>query len=283
MTLEDSIESALGGGVETKAALSGGCIGEVYRLHLTDGRDVVAKIDSGGMPRLDVEGYMLEYLAEHSQLPVPEVLYASPSLLIMNHLLGESHFDGSAQEHAAELLSTLHSVHAPSFGLERDTLIGGLPQSNRQANSWIDFFRSERLLNMGNQAITAKRMGENTLRRLESFSDHLDEWLLEPEHPSLLHGDVWTTNVLAKGGRITGFIDPAIYYGHPEIELAFITLFNTFSERFFDTYQQLAGIAPGFFEERRDIYNLYPLLVHVRLFGGGYLASVENTLSRYGY
>jgi fructosamine-3-kinase len=125
-------------------------------------------------------------------------------------------------------------------------------------------------------------MDRDTLRRIDRFSEGLDRLIEEPDHPSLLHGDVWTTNVLAEGDRITGFFDPAVYYGHPEIELAFITLFSTFGEAFFRRYDELRGIRPGFFEVRRGIYNLYPLLVHVRLFGGGYLSGVERVLDRHG-
>ena len=92
---------------------------------------------------------------------------------------------------------------------------------------------------------------------------------------------LWTTNILAQDGRITGFLDPAIYYAHPEIELAFSTLFGTFGQPFFTWYRQLWHMVPGFFEERRDIYNLYPLLVHVRLFGGGYVGAVDQILKKY--
>jgi fructosamine-3-kinase len=98
----------------------------------------------------------------------------------------------------------------------------------------------------------------------------------------LIHGDIWTTNVLAHQDKITAFIDPAIYYAHAEMELAYITLFNTFGTAFFQQYHALRPIEPGFFEERRDIYNLYPLLVHVRLFGGGYVGSVAQILDHFG-
>lgn len=135
---------------------------------------------------------------------------------------------------------------------------------------------------MGQQAVDAGRMDMRMLRRIETLAEKCDELLDEPAHDSLLHGDVWSANVLAQGGRITGFIDPAIYYGHPEIELAFITLFSTFGEMFFERYRELRPLAPGFFEVRRDIYNVYPLLVHVRLFGGGYLSGVERVLTRHG-
>ena len=100
------------------------------------------------------------------------------------------------------------------------------------------------------------------------------------DQPSLIHGDVWTTNVLASSERITGFLDPAIYYADPEIELAFITLFNTFGRPFFQRYHELRPISTDFWEIRRDLYNLYPLLVHVRLFGGGYVGAVEQILDK---
>lgn len=98
----------------------------------------------------------------------------------------------------------------------------------------------------------------------------------------MLHGDLWSGNILARRGRIVATLDPAIYYGHPEVELAFTTLFGTFGEPFFAAYAELAPIAPGFHELRRDLYNLYPLLVHVTLFGAGYLAPVERVLDRLG-
>ena len=93
---------------------------------------------------------------------------------------------------------------------------------------------------------------------------------------------MWTGNILCRGDRIAGFVDPAVYYGDAEIELAFSTLFGTFGQPFFRRYQELRPLEPGFFEQRRDLYNLYPLLVHVRLFGGSYVDSVDRTLSRFG-
>jgi fructosamine-3-kinase len=210
------------------------------------------------------------------------VLQETPRLLIMTWLPGESQFDRDAQRHAAELLAGLHAVSAPRFGLERDTLIGGVPQRNKQTNDWLPFFRDARLRFMADEAVAVGRLPARERQRIEDLCGRLDEWIVEPEHPSLLHGDVWTTNVLARGGRITGFLDPAIYYGHPEIELAFTTLFGTFGRPFFERYTEMRPLEPGFFEVRRDLYNLYPLLVHVRLFGGAYLRQVQQMLSRFG-
>lgn len=277
-----AIESTLGTSVTRMHGLSGGCIGEVYQADLADGREVVAKVDFGKTPRLDVEGYMLTYLAEHSTLPVPRVFHSTPSLLIMEFLPGDSRFSAKAQQHAAELLASLHEVRGAHYGLERDTLIGGLHQPNPPTDQWVSFFRDHRVLAMAKEGHRIGALPSETLKRVQRFAEKLDTLIDEPEFPSLLHGDVWTTNVLAEGPRITGFLDPAVYYGHPEIELAFTTLFGTFGDAFFGRYHEIRPIRPGFFELRRDIYNLYPLLVHARLFGGGYVSGVERVLSRHG-
>jgi len=277
------IEAALGVAVVDVAPLSGGCIGQVYRLRLADGEQVVAKIDEKPHSELAREGEMLRYLAAHSSLPVPAVLHEANGLLLMEFLPGESHFSGRAQEHAAELLAALHQVTAPAYGLEMATLIGGLHQPNSWTDSWLAFFREQRLLYMGQEGVRSGRLPTAVFKRLAALCEHLDRWLAEPERPSLIHGDVWTTNVLAVGDRITGFVDPAIYYADPEIELAFTTLFGTFSRPFFARYEEIRPLAPGFFTERRDLYNLYPLLVHVRLFGGSYVNSIDQTLRQFGF
>ncbi len=283
MDIRQVIETAVSTPVTDIAPLSGGCIGQVYRIGLRDGRRLVAKVDVGSAPRLGIEAYMLRYLASHSELPVPQVVHSEDRLLIMTFLPGDSRFPPQTQEHAAELLAALHNLSAPRYGLEQATLIGGLHQPNPWTERWLDFFREQRLLYMAGEGVKSGRLPQTVFSRLQRFCGHLDKWLAEPERPSLIHGDVWTTNVLAEGGKVTGFVDPAIYYAHPEIELAFTTLFGTFGEPFFARYQEIRPLPSGFFEERRDIYNLYPLLVHVRLFGGSYVSSVERTLRHFGY
>lgn len=283
MDILREIEGATGLSVNKISPLRGGDIGQVYLVQTTDGSPLVAKVDGGSDPRLDIEAFMLDYLVENSNLPVPRTVYRSPELLIMTCLPGKSIFSSQAQAHAAELLADLHDRTAPAFGLDRPTLIGGLHQPNPWSESWISFFAEQRLLYMAEQGSAAGHLPPAMARRVERFAGKLENWLEEPSRPSLIHGDVWTTNVLAAGGRITGFLDPAIYYASPEIELAFITLFNTFGDPFFKRYQEIRPLSPGFFTERRDIYNLYPLLVHVRLFGGSYVESVNGILSRFGF
>ena len=160
-------------------------------------------------------------------------------------------------------------------------VIGALPQPNAEADDWRDFFRDRRLLHMAGAAHAAGRLPAATLRRIERLAGRLDAWDLGGTRPSLVHGDLWGGNVLSRGGRIVGLIDPAIYFADAEIELAFMTLFGTVGDAFFDRYAEHRPLRPGFFEVRRDLYNLYPLLVHVRLFGGHYVGQVERILARF--
>lgn len=281
--LNSLIEARCGRHVRAIQPLGGGCVGEVYRADLADGLSVALKVDRGNNPRLHIEGGMLRFLAANSALPVPQVIHCDPDLLIMEFLPGGSRFNAAAEEDAARHLASLHKCEAARHGLENDTLIGGLHQPNGQCDAWIEFFRDRRLLYMAGEARKSRNMDGAFYKRVAALAENLDRFLDEPARPALLHGDVWTSNVLAEDGRITGFIDPAVYYGHPEIELAFITLFSTFSARFFQAYGTIRPLAPGFFEVRRDIYNLYPLLVHTCLFGSSYLSGIDTTLRRHGY
>lgn len=283
MDLQAEVIAAIGRRPLDFAPLPGGCVSAVYRLRFAAGPSLIAKVDEDGAAVLPVEAFMLRYLAEHTSLPVPELHYASERLLIMSDMPGESHFEAAAERHAAELLAALHTHTAPTYGFERDTVIGGLHQPNPPTESWLSFFRDQRLRYMGDEAAREGRLPAAVRERLERLCLRLGELLPEPDQPALIHGDVWTTNVLSVNGHITAFLDPAIYFAHHEIELAFTTLFGTFGRDFFARYDELNPIAPGFFETRRHLYNLYPLLVHVRLFGGAYVNSVGQMLQRLGF
>jgi fructosamine-3-kinase len=279
--IENLIERAAGSRPSAYRALGGGCVADVVRITLADGRDVVAKLGEAGSG-LALEGFMLAYLARHSELPVPDVLHAADDLLLMECLPADGRIDSAAELHAADLVAQLHGVTADAFGFECGTVIGGLAQPNPWTASWRDFFRDQRLLHMAGSAHAAGRLPTEVMARVERLAGRLERWIDDSAPASLIHGDMWGGNVLAQKGRITGFIDPAIHYADAEIELAFTTLFNTFSDIFFARYREHRAIRPGFFEVRRDLYNLYPLLVHVRLFGGSYVASVTQTCERFG-
>jgi fructosamine-3-kinase len=278
----EGVEAHLGERMLSVRPLGGGCIGEVYRAELEEGTPLVAKVDREGESHLEREAYMLRYLRQKSELPVPKVYHGSETLLLMEFVEGSSRFSKKAEHHAAELLARLHGITADSYGHERDTLIGALDQPNPPTKSWIEFFRDHRLLYIALVAHEAGRLPLEDLLRVERLSEKLYELIEDPNPPALIHGDVWSANVLAREDRITAFLDPAIYYADPEIELAFISLFDSFGRPFLDRYQEIRPIRDGFFEVRCDLYNLYPLLVHTYYFGGGYLGSVRTTLDRFG-
>ena len=268
------IAQCCGAAVLHERPLGHGNTTRLTTLTLADGTILVAKTGQTGA-RLDIEGAMLAHLHRHGW-PVPEPVLVRDDLVVMTHMPGGGGLTASAQTHAAEILAPLHAVRQESYGFPTDTLIGPLPQPNPPADDWVAFFRDHRLLHMARAAHAAGDLDRGLMGRIDRLAERLDDLIGRPAAPSLIHGDLWGGNVMAEGGRIAGFIDPAIYHADAEIELAFTTLFGTFGEPFFRRYDEIRPIRPGFFELRRDLYNLYPLLVHVRLFGGGYVGQVDR-------
>lgn len=273
------VAAALGIRVISSRPLGGGCVADVREVALADGSRCVAKVAAPG--GLEVEAWMLRYLRSQTRLPVPTVLHSDDTLLVLEHVeCGAGGIGPGLEQDAADHLAALHQVSEARFGFERDTVIGGLPQPNPWTESWSSFFRDHRLLFMGRRAVDAGSISRRCFSRLESLCARLDGWLTDPPRASLIHGDVWSGNVLARNGRVAAFIDPAIYFADAEVELAFVTLFSTFGDAFFQRYAEHRAIAAGFCELRRHVYNLYPLLVHAVLFGQGYGDSVDRTLVR---
>lgn len=276
--LREKIRARLGAEASGLRPLSGGCVGEVYGLEAGGGRYAL-KVDRAETGALAVEGRMLDYLERHTELPAPRAVAYDAGFLLMTWVEGAS--GGDADIHAADLLAALHKLSAEAYGFHFDTVIAGLHQPNPWMERWLDFFAEHRLVEMARQAFDAGNLPAELLRRAERLAGKLDQWLDEPDQPGLVHGDVWGGNVLGGGGRVTGFIDPALYFADPEVELAFVTLFSTFGDAFFRRYAEHRGLSPHFWEVKRDLYNLYPLLVHVRLFGGGYVSRAGGILRRF--
>lgn len=279
--IRETIETATGSRPVEFSALQGGCVSDVMRVDLADGGRVVIKLgdETTGLTQ---EAFRLRYLAEKSRLPVPEVIHADSSVLIIGFVETHGGITREAQEHAAELLAELHNVTAEACGFDQGSLSGGLLKPAPWTESWIDFFRENRCLHTGKAALDSGNLPRDFMPRIEKLAARLDRWLVEPDKPALIHGDMWTGNVLCYGGRVAAFVDPSCYYAHPEQELAYSTLFGTFGKPFFRRYHDIRPIAPGFFEERLNLYNLYHLLIHVRLFGGPYVGATDDTLSYYG-
>jgi fructosamine-3-kinase len=278
--LNARIEAAIGIEPMRLSPLHGGCVATVFKADIERRPPLVVKhAPAGG---LLPEGFMLGHLSRETSLPVPTVRYEADDLLIMEFVAADGRGGTGAEVTAARQLAALHDRCAPEFGFECDTVIGGLPQPNAWDPDWCAFFRDRRLMFMGRTAFAAGNLPADTLRDLEALCGRLERYLGHDPRPALVHGDVWSGNVLYDGGQVAAYLDPAIYFADAEVELAFIELFSTFGSSFFKTYNDLRPIDPAYREVRRDIYNLYPLLVHSALFGGGYPSRVAAILRRYG-
>jgi len=280
--LQQRIAERLGRDLLQMRPLAGGKISQVLRLDFTSGEALVAKVGDGSHD-LRIEAYMLRYLRQNSALPIPEVWHDEPDLLLMEYIAGAEQLERASLRHLGQLLAACHQVSGSSYGLERDTLIGPLHQPNPPTASWIEFFREQRLLYMTG---VARESGELPLAleaRLLRIAESLPDFLIEPAGPALIHGDMWRTNIIVRNGRIAGIIDPALYYAHNEMELAYMALFDGLGQEFFGVYHEILPIDRGFYETRRHIYNLYPLLVHLVIFGAKYIQPLENSLARFGF
>ena len=253
---------------------------QLYQLLLADGTQLVVKHQTGGTPSMAIEGWMLHYLSEHSAFPVPTIHASGADWLLMDYIESAPMLSQAAQLEAADHLAALHQIHHEQYGLERDTLIGPLHQPNTQHADWCRFFAEQRLIYMAKAAFDAGLLDAQLLADIEKLAARLPEWIDTPAQPSLIHGDMWGGNVLAHGASIAGFIDPAIYYADPEVELAFSTMFHTFGSQFFGRYNEHIPLRDGFWDVRKNLYNLYPLLVHVRVYGSSYVPQVKQITQR---
>ena len=250
---------------------------------LADGRLVAIKSNiSAASDEFLREGQMLQRLAREGW-PVPDIIAADEHCLVMSWLASDGNsLTAEAEFKVGQKLAELHQIPFPEFGYEVTTPIGRLPQSNGFYPSWVEFFKTQRLLSMADMARETGRLSPQLLDRLYRFAEQLDDLIDEPAAASLLHGDIWGGNVIVANGQLSGFIDPAVYYGHREIELAFTQMFGTFGSEFFKGYQTVTPLDPDFFKHRIEIYNLYPTLVHVVLFGEAYIPPIERVLDKFG-
>lgn len=281
-SLKHHLEQTLNQTIKNTQHLSGGMISQVVKLDFENHQPVVVKYGDNSHD-LTIEAYMLNYLKANSSLPIPAVIHAEPNLLVMDYIESTTGLNTSTQAKLGKLLAGLHQITHTKFGLERDTLIGPIHQPNPLSNSWIAFFRQNRLLYMADVALKSGYLPQPMHQRILKLATQLDKFLIEPENPVLIHGDMWTTNILIRDEQIIGIIDPALYYGHNEMELAYMTLFGSVSQDFFNSYAQIIPVEPAFFDTRRHIYNLYPLLVHVTIFGTKYTSYIQTTLNRFGF
>jgi len=276
-----AVETALGCAVVAWDAVTGGDINQAHEARLADGRTVFVKSNDDsptGMFAAEARG--LAWLHEAGALRVPNVLGVGPDFLVLEHIQ-PGHRRPDFDELLGRGLAALHRSGAPSFGLDHDNFIGRLPQANGPLATWAEFYGERRLLPQMRLAVDGHRASPAMRRGLEQLLPRLGELVGPPEPPARLHGDLWGGNAMVDERGRPCLIDPAVHGGHREIDLAMMRLFGGFSARVFAAYQETFPLAPGG-EARIPLYQLYFLMVHVNLFGGSYVAAVENALGRLG-
>jgi len=277
------IEQKLLTAVITSTAVAGGSICQAYCLQTGNGKYFIkanSKVKFPGMFKAEAAGLAL--IKGKSGIRVPQVLLcddAGDEGFLLMEWIDTKRPTPAASEELGRNLANLHKISADHFGLDHDNYMGSLPQSNKMHGSWGRFLIEERLQPMVKMAITKRMLNNADAVNFDNLYKNLPG-LFNEEAPSLIHGDLWGGNYLVDANESPYLIDPAVCYGHREFDLAMTTLFGGFSSEFYGAYNESFPLAKGW-EGRVDLWNLYPLLAHLNLFGMGYLGQVRDCLRRY--
>lgn len=264
-------------------SVSGGSINSAYFIKTTCG-DYFIKLNHANlypeMFELEMKG--LAFLDSTGTIKVPSVLttgIAGEFSYILMEYIKQGQKNLLYWHKLASDLALLHKVKSETYGLEYDNYIGSLKQSNTPTNDYFEFMINQRFNPLVIKAYDRHLIKNNELRWFETFFVNLHN-LIPVEAPSLLHGDLWSGNIIADSNNNPYLIDPAIYFGNRETDLAMCKLFGGFSDTFFDAYNSYYPLE-SHWNDRVDIHQLYPLLVHLILFGSGYKEQVMRIIKHY--
>ncbi|MVN91330.1 fructosamine kinase family protein [Mucilaginibacter aquatilis] len=269
--------------IESINAVSGGDINLTYCIKSNVGKCMLklnSKSAYPGMFKREAEG--LQAIRSTQTIAVPQVIlqfdFQDYSCLLMEWVEAINATPVASARLGCELAG-MHTYTASQFGLDSDNYMGSLPQSNRKHDTWATFFTVERLEPMVKLAVDKELLTHTDVVAFEELYNRLPQ-LFDEEKPALMHGDLWGGNYLIRNDGKAYLIDPAVSYGHREFDIAMTTLFGGFSEKFYAEYNESFPLAKGW-EQRVDLWNLYPLLLHLNLFGTSYLSQVKNGLQKY--
>lgn len=270
------------GDIEGLKPVSGGCIHHVLQIDTAAHRYCLKWAEPHQADMLAREVQNLGLMRETQTVASPQIYHHGDTeqgayFILMQWLEPELPRRDTWSQLGRQL-AAMHRHTQPHFGLHYDNYIGLLPQHNQPHADWPSFFIQERLEPQVKWAAEAGRLDRELRSRFRRLYSRLDQ-LLTNEPASLLHGDLWSGNILVGPEGRAFLIDPATYYGHRECDLAFTQLFGRLEDAFYDAYQEEYPLEPGY-QERFQIWNLYPLMVHVNLFGSSYLSAVRNLLGR---
>jgi fructosamine-3-kinase len=273
-------EELLGTAVAATAPVAGGDVSTATKLRLSNGRSALMKtLTHAPEGFYEAEAAGLEWLREAGGIRVPEVLAVEPDCLILAWVEPGKLTTEAASEFGRALART-HEAGAPSYGLDREGFIGRLPMPNRTAPTWAEFYATRRVLPYLKLARDRNAITEEAGATVESIVGKLAS-LVPEEGPRRLHGDLWNGNVIWTHDGGCCVIDPAAHGGHRETDLAMLALFGLpHLPRVLASYEDVSPLADGW-DERVGVHQLFPLLVHACLFGGGYGARAAEVAARF--
>ena len=277
------IGSVVGAPIIDVHSVSGGDISHAYKLS-TQSNILFCKLQmkSEALEMFKAESNGLNAIRNTGVIKAPEVYYCEPwregAILVMEFLEAKMPTETELAELGTQL-AALHQQSNYSFGWERDNFIGSLPQPNTKNSDWSSFYVKERLVPQLELAVSHGMLSDKEIPSDEKMMEVLGE-LFAGSKPSLLHGDLWSGNYLICSDGTPCLIDPAVYYGHSEVDIAMSRLFGGFGPGFYRAYESIIP-QDHFSDDRIRVYQLYYLLVHLNLFGKSYYSSVTSILKQY--
>ncbi|MDA3128528.1 fructosamine kinase family protein [Aliibacillus thermotolerans] len=259
-------------------SVSGGSVSQAYRVQTKENIYFIKYNPNVPEDFFEKERDGLMRLKRSGAISVPTVYAHKESYIAMEWVSGARKKE--TETLLGRGLAELHQCTRDTFGLDVDNYIGKLPQPNNEEENWLTFYKKHRLGFQMELALKRDVLPKVRREKLERLLDSLHRFLPAHSVPSLLHGDLWGGNWITGDAGIPYFIDPAVFYGEREMELAFTELFGGFSQTFYDAYEEISPLPPEF-EERKPLYQLYYLLVHLNLFGETYGPSVDRVLDYY--
>jgi len=260
--------------VKSICNISGGCINDSYKIETNFGLFFLKYNPDPPRDFFKKEAMNLSLIMQSNTVMTPKVMAYNNEFIVLDFIEQNPIQGISFWEKFGESLADMHRVSNSYFGLDYNNYIGTYNQNNNKHQNWVDFYINERLIPL----IKANDLDVGLLRSFDNLFAIMNDIFVD-EPPSLIHGDFWNGNFIINGDLPFVF-DPAIYFGSREMDISMSKLFGGFNERFYDAYNECFPLQYNW-EERLDIYNLYPLLVHLKLFGRTYYSQIRNILNRY--
>lgn len=265
-------------------SVAGGCINDTYRITLGHQQFFCKTNSATKFPQLfEKEANGLRLIARQNDIKVPEVIdcfESNDQQILLLEWINEGERTERFWKKFGGRLAALHNASNGYFGLSEDNYMGSVAQSNQPTDNWVDFFLHQRLEPLVYKSLSQNLLSSKHQTRFESLYKQLPGIFEKEQKPSLLHGDLWSGNFMCTLNEEPILIDTAVYYGHPSVDLGMTTLFGGFSSSFYEAYNYHSPF-PSNYKEQWEVCNLYPLLIHLLLFGKSYLSQIERLLHNY--